>query len=148
LIGFLLVVLTFGAFVAGLRAGHVHMTFPTMSGYWIPPGLLDLSPAWLNFVATQTGTQFAHRWLATTLVVLCLALWLWTRQLDTGIAVRRATTIVALLSLVQFALGAATILSGAQIALATVHQSGAILLLSALVLTLRRTRAPGSLAAP
>ena len=44
LIGLLLVVMTWGALMAGLRAGTSHNTFPTMSGYWIPPGLFDLRP--------------------------------------------------------------------------------------------------------
>lgn len=138
LIGLLFVVATFGAFVAGLRAGQVHTTFPTMSGDWIPLGLFDLSPAWLNFVATQTGTQFAHRWLATALVALCLALWLGARRPEVSPPVRRAADMVALMALIQFGLGIATILTGAQIALATLHQTGAVLLLSTLVLSLRR----------
>lgn len=142
LIGLLVVVLTFGAFVAGLRAGQVHTTFPTMSGYWIPPGLFELSPAWLNFVATQTGTQFAHRWLATTLAALCAALWLLARRRDVSPSVRRGTTMVAMMAAIQFGLGVGTILSGAQIAVATMHQAGAVLLLSTLILTLRRTRPP------
>ncbi|TXL78119.1 heme A synthase [Vineibacter terrae] len=137
-VGFLFVVLTFGAFVAGLRAGQVHTTFPTMSGYWIPPGLLELEPAWLNFVATQTGTQFAHRWLAKILVVLCLALWVRARRVDATAPVRRATTMVALMALIQLGLGIGTILTGAELAIATVHQAGAVLLLSTLILTLRR----------
>ena len=41
LIGFLLIVMTWGALMAGLRAGTAHNTFPTMSGYWIPPGLFE-----------------------------------------------------------------------------------------------------------
>jgi cytochrome c oxidase assembly protein subunit 15 len=48
LIAWLFVVLVWGAFMAGLRAGASHNSFPTMSGYWIPPGLLELSPWWLN----------------------------------------------------------------------------------------------------
>jgi cytochrome c oxidase assembly protein subunit 15 len=140
LIALLFVVLTFGAFVAGLRAGRVHTTFPTMSGYWLPPGLLELSPAWLNFIATQTGTQFAHRWLATVLLALCLALWFWSHRVETSDPVRRAMTMVACMALIQFGLGVGTILTGAQIALATAHQAGAVLLLSTLVLALRRTR--------
>ena len=149
LIGLLLVVMTVGAFVAGLRAGRMHMTFPTMSGYWLPPGLFDLSPAWLNFVASQTGTQFAHRWLATALVLLCLGLWAWAGRGDTSLPVRRATTMVAVMALIQVGLGIVTILTGAEIAPATAHQAGAVLLLSTLVLALRRAWRPASaLAAP
>jgi cytochrome c oxidase assembly protein subunit 15 len=149
LIGLLIVVMTFGALVAGLRAGRVHTTFPTMSGYWLPPGLLDLSPAWLNFVAGQTGTQFAHRGLAVALVLSCLGLWVWARRTATSAGVRRATTMVGLMALLQFGLGIVTILTGAETAPATAHQAGAILLMSTLVFTLRRAwPAAGTLAAP
>jgi len=48
LIGLLLVTLCWGALVAGLRAGSAHNTFPTMSGHWVPPGLFELAPAWIN----------------------------------------------------------------------------------------------------
>ncbi|MBM3620553.1 MAG: heme A synthase [Alphaproteobacteria bacterium] len=139
LIGALFVVITWGAFVAGLRAGQVHTTFPTMSGYWLPPGLFDLSPVWLNFVETQAGTQFAHRWLAAALVLGVALFWWRARRGDVSQPVRRATNMVAAMTALQFALGVATILSGAQIALATLHQVGAVLLLSSLVLTLRRS---------
>lgn len=150
LIGLLAVVVTLGAFVAGLRAGRIHTTFPTMSGYWIPPGLLDLTPAWLNFVATPNGTQFAHRWLATLLVALCLGLWVWAGRIGASPQVRRAAMMVGLMALVQFGLGIVTILSGAGIAPATAHQAGAVLLLSTLVLTARRAWPPArtTLAAP
>lgn len=139
LIAALFVVLSWGAFVAGLRAGQVHTTFPTMSGYWLPPGLFDLSPAWLNLVETQAGVQFAHRWLAKALVLAVALFWWRARRADVSAPVRRATNMVATMTLLQFALGIATILSGAQIALATLHQAGAVLLLSTLVLTLRRS---------
>ena len=50
LIGLLFVVLTWGALMAGLRAGAAHNTFPTMSGHWLPPGLFEQSPWWINLV--------------------------------------------------------------------------------------------------
>jgi cytochrome c oxidase assembly protein subunit 15 len=53
------------------------------------------------------------------------------------------------MAMIQLGLGIGTIFTGAQIALATAHQSGAVLLLSTLVLALRRARpAAGALAAP
>ena len=74
LIGFVFVVMTFGALMAGLRAGSAHNTFPTMSGYWIPPGLFDLAPWWINPFENGTTIQFIHRWLAKLLVLGVLAL--------------------------------------------------------------------------
>jgi cytochrome c oxidase assembly protein subunit 15 len=125
LVGFLFVVLTFGALMAGLRAGASHNTFPTMSGYWIPPGLFDLAPWWLNFFENGTTIQFVHRWLAKLLVLGVLVL-AWRAR-------RPETRWMAAMALVQLGLGIATILSGVSIAIATAHQAGAILLLTLLI---------------
>jgi len=50
--------MTWGALMAGLRAGAAHNTFPTMSGYWIPPGLFELAPWWINLLENGTTVQF------------------------------------------------------------------------------------------
>jgi cytochrome c oxidase assembly protein subunit 15 len=130
MIAFLFIVLTFGALMAGLRAGTAHNTFPTMSGYWIPPGLFDLSPWWINFFENGTTIQFVHRWLAKLLVLGVLVLAWRTRWAETSLA--------AAMALVQLSLGIATILSGVEIAIATLHQAGAILLLTTLIMVRHR----------
>ena len=104
---FLLIVLVWGAFMAGLRAGTAHSTFPDMSGYWIPPGLLDLSPWWINFFENGTTIQFVHRWLAKLLVLGVLVM-AWR-------APRSETLAAATMAFVQLGLGIATILSGVSI---------------------------------
>ncbi len=131
LIGLLVVVMTWGAFMAGLRAGTAHSTFPTMSGYWLPPGLFDLSPWWINPFENGTTIQFIHRWLATLLVLGVLALPLRARRPEAWAA--------AGMALLQLSLGIATILSGVDILLATLHQAGAVLLLTALLVVLYRS---------
>lgn len=125
MIGFVFLVMCFGAFMAGLRAGSAHSTFPTMSGYWIPPGLFDLSPWWINIFENGTTIQFIHRWLAILLVLGVLAMPFRARRPEVFFA--------AAMALVQLGLGIATILSGIDIALATMHQAGAVLLLTALI---------------
>jgi len=134
LIGFAFVVMGFGALMAGLRGGLSHNTFPTMSGYWIPPGLFDRDPWWINLFENGTTVQFVHRWLATFLVLGVLAMAWRTRRPETLAA--------GAMALVQLGLGIATILSGVNIALATLHQAGAVLLLT--VLTVVRHRATAS----
>jgi len=136
LIGFLLVVMTWGAFMAGLRAGTSHNTFPTMSGYWIPPGMFDRSPAWINLFENGTTVQFIHRWMAKLLFlgVLALAAFRW----------RAETATAAAMAVLQLSLGIATILSGVTIGIATAHQAGAVLLLTTLLVVRHRTMAsPG-----
>jgi cytochrome c oxidase assembly protein subunit 15 len=130
LIAFLLLVMTWGALMAGLRAGSSHNTFPTMSGYWIPPGLFDLSPWWINFFENGTTIQFVHRWLAKILVLGVLALAWRTRRPETRAA--------AAMALLQLGLGIATILSGVNSALATAHQAGAVLLLTTVIIVRHR----------
>ena len=130
LIGFVLIVMTFGAFMAGLRAGWSHNTFPTMSGYWIPPGLFDLEPWWINLFENGTTIQFVHRWLAKLLVLGVLALLIRARRAETYAA--------AAMALVQLSLGIATILTGVDITLAAMHQAGAVLLLTTLIVVRHR----------
>jgi len=130
LIALLFVVLTWGALMAGLRAGTAHNTFPTMSGHWIPPGLFELQPWWINPFENGTTIQFIHRWLAKLLVLGVLVL-AWR--------VRRPETLAAAaMALLQLSLGIATILSGIDIGLATAHQAGAVILLTTLVVVRHR----------
>ena len=131
LITFVFVVMTFGAFMAGLRAGTSHSTFPTMSGYWIPPGLFDLTPWWINIFENGTTIQFIHRWLAKLLVLGVLALLIRSRRPEVWLA--------AAVAMMQLGLGIATILSGVDIALATMHQAGAVLLLTVLIVVRHRS---------
>ena len=134
LIAFTFVVMTWGALMAGLRAGASHNTFPTMSGYWIPPGLFELAPWWINLFENGTTVQFIHRWLATLLVLGVLAMAWRTRRPEALAA--------GAMALIQLGLGVATILSGVDVALATMHQAGAVLLLT--LLTVVRHRAAAS----
>jgi heme a synthase len=138
LIALLFVVLTWGALMAGLRAGAAHNTFPTMSGHWIPPGLFDVSPWWINLFETPTTVQFVHRWLATLLVVGVLVMAWRARRVEALVA--------AAMALVQLGLGIATILTGVDIAIATLHQAGAVALLTFLIIV--RHRAASSRMSP
>ena len=130
LIGLVLVVMTWGAFMAGLRAGTAHNTFPTMSGYWIPPGLFEQSPWWINLFENPTTIQFVHRWLAK-LAVLGVLLMAWRAR-------RPEAMVAAGMALVQLGLGIATILSGVEIPIASLHQAGAVILLTLLIVVRHR----------
>jgi len=130
LIGFVLVVMTFGALMAGLRAGWSHNTFPKMSGYWIPPGMFDLVPWWINPFENGTTVQFIHRWLAKLLVLGVLALLIRARRPETYVA--------AALVLTQLGLGIATILTGVDIVIASMHQACAVLLFTSLIVVRHR----------
>lgn len=61
-----------GAFVAGLKAGLVHNTWPLMNGAVIPSDLAVLSPWYVNLVENAATVQFAHRLLAYLLIALAI----------------------------------------------------------------------------
>jgi cytochrome c oxidase assembly protein subunit 15 len=118
-----------GAFVAGLKAGLMHNTFPLMDGHLLPPGAWTLNPAWLNAFDNGTLVQFIHRTLAisTGLVVLLLG---WRVR---GSVIRGLGGAVAGMVLLQIGLGADTVLNAVPVSLGAIHQAGALVLLGLLL---------------
>ena len=124
--------LVMGAFVAGLKAGHVYPTFPKMGGYWAPPGMFEASPWWRNIFENPVTAQFTHRLLALASCLAVIAAW--GASLRVGVS-RRArvwahASLVAVA--VQVGLGIFTLLLHVPIPLAAGHQAGAIALLTCL----------------
>ena len=120
--------LVFGAFVAGMDAGKVSNSWPLMNGQVVPEPLdATTSPLW-NLFNDPFILHFMHRWWAVVALVALVAL---------ARAVKRAgdrpasIAIHAMLGL-QILLGIATVYSGVNIVLATLHQAvGALLVASA-----------------
>ena len=119
-----------GAFVAGLKAGHVYPTFPRMGEFWVPPGMFEGSPWWRNVFENPVTAQFTHRGLALASSVMVIAAW--AASLRAGIPRRARLWAVACLVAVaaQVALGVSTVLLHVPIPLAAAHQAGAIALLT------------------
>src|SRR3546814_17843481 len=69
-----------GALVAGLRAGLVCNTWPSMNGSFAPPELFDLSTSWLNAFEHIPAVQFAPRLMAYLKNATALGFWLWSRR--------------------------------------------------------------------
>ena len=120
----LAVQIIWGAFVAGMRAGHASDTWPLMAGVLVPPGIGE---ALSDLVNDPVTVHFLHRSLAwgVALFALHVAAKLWRagagwRALALGAAVAA-----------QFALGVATVLSGVAIPLGVAHQGvGALLVMA------------------
>ena len=130
-----------GAFVAGLRAGLMFNTFPLMAGQWVPDGLLALEPAWRNAFENPLAVQFVHRCLALSTLALSLGLWWRLRGTALARGQRLALNALAAMATIQVGLGLATLLLRVPVALGTLHQGGAVLLLSAAI-ALRNRLAP------
>src|SRR4051812_21084727 len=77
LVGLVLAQIYLGALVAGLRAGLLYNTWPTIDGALVPAGarLLFEQPLWRNFFENALTVQFQHRMLGYA--VWIAALWHW-----------------------------------------------------------------------
>ncbi|MGD9866922.1 MAG: COX15/CtaA family protein [Hyphomicrobiales bacterium] len=120
-----------GAFVAGIDAGMGYNTWPLMEGELIPPGLGAMTPWYLNLFENALTVQFDHRVIAYVIVVWAVLQAVWLRR-DTG------TFIVAGITLAQAGLGIWTLLAQVPVVLGVTHQAGAVVLLLAALLSLRR----------
>jgi len=124
-----------GAFVAGLKAGLVHNTWPLMNGAFVPADLLELEPWFLNFSENPATVQFIHRLLAYLLIAL--ALWHTfsvASNADDERVVTSSRVLVAAFA-AQAALGVVTLLQAANAAeipiyLGLAHQGGGALVLA------------------
>ena len=117
-----------GGFVAGLQAGLVYNSFPTMNGQWIPEGLTLLEPLWRNFFENATLVQFDHRVMATLLFLLISALSFAVLRRDPPPRLRLGVYLLLLMLGIQVILGISTLLLHVPIPLAAAHQGGALLL--------------------
>ena len=117
-----------GGFVAGIRAGFAYNTFPLMNGHLVPPEAMLLSPWWKNLFYNMATVQLDHRIVALALAIAVP--WLWWRVQRTSVATGRARVgahaLLAALAL-QIALGIATLVNVVPLALAALHQAGAVL---------------------
>ena len=134
----LIITIISGGFVAGLKAGLIFNSFPTMYGAWIPEGLFALKPLHLNFFENQVTVQFNHRLLAIFTGCLLLGYWLVSKFHDFDDAIARSFNLVGLMVIVQVTLGISTLLLHVPVWLAASHQAGALLLFTALLLNMHR----------
>lgn len=131
LLGLIVVTILSGAFVAGLKAGYLYNTFPLMAGRWVPQGLLDYAPAWRNFFENPLTVQFMHRCLATTTLLSVLAVWWVGRSRLQDVPERLVLHGLLAVVLLQVVLGVSTLLLKVPVWLGTLHQGGAVVVLTA-----------------
>jgi len=120
-----------GGLVAGTRAGMAYPTWPLMGDTFIPRGLYATTPAWLAAFEDITTIQFNHRMFAYLLfVALNVHAFMVYRNAGPGHGSLGAVLLIAALCL-QVVLGISTLLLHVPVWLATAHQGGAVLLLTA-----------------
>lgn len=132
----LLLVLVFvqiiaGAFVAGLDAGQGYNTWPLMDGALVPDGLGAMDPWWKNIFENALTVQFIHRTIAYVIVLYVAALWIWRRGEGGFAGANGWLPRIAILVLLQAALGITTLLLAVPLPLALGHQALAFMLAGA-----------------
>jgi cytochrome c oxidase assembly protein subunit 15 len=122
-----------GGFVAGLKAGFAYNTFPLMDGHWIPETMFLMSPVWRNFFENIATVQFDHRLLATLVFIGCVSFWLAARRYTLPVSARIGAHALLAAVVLQVTLGISTLLLHVPTPLASTHQAGALLLLTAVL---------------
>jgi heme a synthase len=118
-----------GAFVAGLHAGLIYNTWPSMDGRALPEGALFLKPWWINVFENAGLAQFDHRIGAYVIAAFAMVLWAMSRQ---GSRLMRASAdLVIGITLAQVALGILTLVNQVPLPLAALHQATAVALFAA-----------------
>tara|TARA_R110000823_G_scaffold144958_6_gene275112 strand:- start:6172 stop:7212 length:1041 start_codon:yes stop_codon:yes gene_type:complete len=133
LLALVYVMILSGGLVAGTRAGFVYPTWPLMGDSFLPPGLYATAPAWLAAFEDLTTIQFNHRLFAYLLFVLLSLFALAVYRRAGSQRDKLAAALLVLALWLQVALGIATLLLHVPVALATAHQGGAVLLLTAML---------------
>jgi cytochrome c oxidase assembly protein subunit 15 len=111
-----------GSLVAGLDAGQAYATWPKMDGQWIPSGLWVVEPGWKNIFENATTVQFNHRVLAYVLLLVTV--------IHAWRSFTMPAMILAYAVFIQASLGILTLLLHVPLAVALVHQAGAMIVLA------------------
>ena len=136
LIALVLLTVVSGGFVAGLKAGLIFNSFPLMGGKWIPEGIAALSPWYLNLFENMVTVQFSHRLLAITSGILVLVWYIKGRSHFEDPALKRSFKLVGMVVIIQVLLGISTLLMHVPVWLGAMHQAGAMLLISVMLMNI------------
>lgn len=128
-IGLVVVQISYGGLVAGLKAGHVSATWPLMFGYWVPPGLLSvMQPWWRNLIESLPAVHFVHRWFAFVVLTAVLILYYLVQNRTDAPHLRRSLLWLIGIVVTQITLGITVIWFHVHIVLALSHQGTALIL--------------------
>lgn len=126
--GALLLQLSYGGLVAGLKAGHISNTWPLMAGRLVPDGLLSTYSPWWRNLYESIGSHWIHRWFAFVVAGLAVAIYLRLRKDRTdGLALPAAGWMLVAVT-GQISLGVLVVLLGVPKWFAIAHQGLAMIL--------------------
>ncbi len=129
---FLLIIflqIIFGAFVSGMDAGKIYNTWPLMGNSYFPDDNIFFNLFNLNALSDPSLVQFIHRNLAYLIlfIFILISFFVISEKLSKFYSI---LMFLGIALLIQILLGILTILSGAQMLLASMHQISSIVLIS------------------
>jgi cytochrome c oxidase assembly protein subunit 15 len=139
-LGFLLVQIVYGGFVAGLNAGLIHNHWPLMSDgqFMHDTVLIEQKTLVLNLTEGKSGVQFIHRTMAYLVVGIIAVLYFKSKKYLLTLTQKNAIHALLIIVCIQFTLGVLTLLYSVPIGLGLAHQIVAFFLLTAMTFTLHR----------
>ncbi len=130
----LMLQISYGGLVAGLKAGHASSSWPLMFGRLIPPDLLSvLQPWWHNLLASPVAVHFVHRWFAFVVLAGAVVLYYKVKERDLPPIIAKGAATMVWLTIVQIIFGVSVIWFYVPVWLAIVHQGMAITLFLATI---------------
>jgi heme a synthase len=130
-LGFVFIQISIGALVSGLDAGKIYQSWPLMNQSYFPDDSDFSVFLSLKLFEEPSIVQFIHRNLAYFIVILFSLIFYIVFKNSNLLYLRKATFLVFFSLVFQIFLGIFTIISGAHIILASAHQIGSILLITA-----------------
>ena len=129
---FLLIIfqISLGALVSGLDAGKIYNTWPLMNGSFFPDDSLYKDFFKFSILENPSLLQFVHRTTAYAIFFIFALIVILIFKNKNLIYLRRASMTVLFFLIFQIFLGVLTVLSGAEILIASMHQIGSIILVS------------------
>jgi len=126
----ILVQISIGALVSGLDAGKIYQTWPLMNQHYFPDDIILSESFTFKAFEIPSLMQFLHRNMAYFILLIFSIIFFKVFKNNNFFYLRSITLLISLLLILQIGLGILTILSGAQIFLASLHQIGSIFLIS------------------
>ena len=138
----LLIQISYGGLVAGLKAGHVSNTWPLMMGQWIPKGIFGAQGFdWNNLVAVPQTVVYIHRWFAFAGLVAVPYVYYAAKKRNYPPEILRGLAWLIAAVTAQITLGILVALTNVNVPTASIHQAGAVTLFWLAVFFIHRLRA-------
>jgi len=138
----LLIQISYGGLVAGLKAGHVSNTWPLMLGQWIPKGVFGANGFnWVNLFEAPQTVVYIHRWFAFLGLILVPWAYWQAKKRNYPAEIQRGLVWLIVAVTTQITLGVIVVLTNVNVPMASIHQAGAVTLFWLTIFFIHRLRA-------